>query len=182
MGGPINQEAGAPPPPSFPHTMLNEKKVKDNMWLAFIEKLFTNREIKTNVQTRYLSFKGMSYKSENFLCDISCVQLRKALAQLQCGNTQLEIMLGAWKGVPYTKRLCWGCDLGKVKDEEHLFFVYPNTQKVRKRFCSALPLTHMSTLVLLLGSWKLQTRSPWPSLWHATITRGQIVLHDLPFV
>jgi hypothetical protein len=29
-------------PPSFPHTMLNVKRVKHNMRLAFIEKLFTN--------------------------------------------------------------------------------------------------------------------------------------------
>jgi hypothetical protein len=43
--GPINQEVGIPPPPGFPHTMLNVKKVKDNMRLTFIEKLFTNREI-----------------------------------------------------------------------------------------------------------------------------------------
>jgi hypothetical protein len=70
---PINQEAGAPPPPSFPHTILSVKKVKDNMWLAFIEKLFTNHEIRTSVQTRYLRFKGMSYKSKNYLCDINCV-------------------------------------------------------------------------------------------------------------
>jgi hypothetical protein len=67
-------------PPCFPHTMLNVKKVKHNMQLAFIEKLFTNRKIGTGVQTRYLRFKGMSYESENYLCDISCVQLRKALA------------------------------------------------------------------------------------------------------
>jgi hypothetical protein len=60
-------------PPSFPHTILNVKKVKHNMWLAFIEKIFTNREIESNVQTRYLRFKGMSYKSESYLCDISCV-------------------------------------------------------------------------------------------------------------
>jgi len=78
--GPINQEAGAPPFSRFPHTMLSVKKVKDNMRLAFIEKIFTNREIGTNVQTRYLSFKGMLYKSESYLCDISCVQLRKVLA------------------------------------------------------------------------------------------------------
>jgi hypothetical protein len=36
-------------PPSFPHTMLNVKKVKHNMWLTFIEKFFTNREIGTGV-------------------------------------------------------------------------------------------------------------------------------------
>jgi hypothetical protein len=48
-GGPINQEDGAPPHPSFPHTMLSVKRVKDNMQLVFIEKLFTNCEIKTNV-------------------------------------------------------------------------------------------------------------------------------------
>jgi hypothetical protein len=46
--GPMNQKIRAPPPPHFPHTMLNVKKVKDNMWLAFIEKFFTNHEIGTN--------------------------------------------------------------------------------------------------------------------------------------
>jgi hypothetical protein len=40
--------------------MLSVKMVKDNMQLAFIEKLFTNRKIGTSVQTRYLRFKGMS--------------------------------------------------------------------------------------------------------------------------
>jgi hypothetical protein len=57
------------------------------MRLAFIKKFFTNREIRTNVQTRYLHFKGMSYESERYLCDINCVQLRKVLAWFQCGNT-----------------------------------------------------------------------------------------------
>jgi hypothetical protein len=107
--------------------MLSVKRVKNNMQLAFIEKLFTNYMIETNVQIRYLCFKGMSYESESYLCDISCVQLRKALAQFWCGNMQLEVVLGAWKGLPYTKRLCWGYDLGKVEDEEHLFFVCPDT-------------------------------------------------------
>jgi hypothetical protein len=102
IGGPINQETGPPPPPSFPHTMLNVKKVKHNMWLAFIEKLFTNCKIGTRVQTRYLCFKGISYKSESYFCDISCVQLQKALAQFRCDNSQLDVMLGVWKGVPYT--------------------------------------------------------------------------------
>jgi hypothetical protein len=59
-------------------------------------------------------------------------------------------VLGAWKGVPYVERLCWGCDLGKVEDEEHLLLVYSNTQKVREFFCLALPLTHINTLVELM--------------------------------
>ncbi len=71
--GSINQEVGIPPPPGFPHTMLNVKKVKDNMRLAFIEKLFTKHEIGTSVQIRYLRFKGMSYESERYLCDINYV-------------------------------------------------------------------------------------------------------------
>jgi hypothetical protein len=54
---------------------------------AFIEKFFTNREIGTNMQTRYLRFKGMSYEIESYLCDINCVQLRKVLARFRCGNT-----------------------------------------------------------------------------------------------
>jgi hypothetical protein len=144
--GLINQEVGTPPPLSFPHTMLNVKRVKDNMWLAFIEKFFTNREIGTSVQTKYLRFKGMSYESEKYLCDINCVQLRKAHARFRCGNMQLEVVLSAWKGVPYTERLCQGYDLGKVEDEEHLLLICSNTQKVRECFCLTVPLTHTSTL------------------------------------
>jgi hypothetical protein len=64
---PNNQEAGAPPLPSFPHTMLNVKRVKANMRLGFIEKFFTNHEIRTSVQTRYFHFKGMSYESKSYL-------------------------------------------------------------------------------------------------------------------
>jgi hypothetical protein len=107
--------------------MLSVKKVEDNIWLAFIEKLFTNCAIRTNRQTRYLRFKGMSYDNESYICDISCVQLRKVVARFRCGNTQLEVILGAWKGVPYIERFCRGYNLGKVKDEEHLLLVCPNT-------------------------------------------------------
>jgi hypothetical protein len=82
----------------------------------------------------------MSYENESYLCDINYVQLWKVLAQFRCGNSQLEVVLGAWKGVPYIEKLCWSCDLGKVKDEEPLLLVCPNTQKVRERFCLTLPL------------------------------------------
>jgi hypothetical protein len=54
------------------------------------------------------------------------------------------------KGALYAKKLCWGFNLGKVEDEEHLLHVYPNTLKVREHFCSALPFTHISTLVELI--------------------------------
>jgi hypothetical protein len=59
-------------------------------------------------------------------------------------------VLGAWKGVLYVERLCGGYNLGKVEDEEHLLLIYPNTQKVRECFCSALPLTHTNTLADLM--------------------------------
>jgi len=59
-------------------------------------------------------------------------------------------MLGAWKGVPYTEKLCQGCDLGKVEDEEHLLLVSRNTQKVREPFCLALPLTHTNIIIELM--------------------------------
>jgi len=144
------QKARAPPPLGSPHTMLSVKMVKDNMQLAFIEKFFTNREIGTSIQIKYLCFKGMSYENESYLCDISCVELQKVLARFRCGNTQLEVVLGAWKGVPYIERLCRSFNLGKVEDEEHLLFTCPNTQKVRECFCSTLPLTHTSTLAKLM--------------------------------
>jgi hypothetical protein len=40
---------GPHPLQGFPHTLLSVKRVKDNMWVVFIEKLFTNHEIMTNV-------------------------------------------------------------------------------------------------------------------------------------
>jgi hypothetical protein len=92
----------------------------------------------------------MSYESESYLCDISSVYLRKVLTQFRCGNSQLEVVLSSCKGVPYTERLCQGCNLRKVEDEEHLFLVYPNTKKVREHFYLALPLTHTSTLIELM--------------------------------
>jgi hypothetical protein len=45
----MNQEARALAPPSFPHTMMSVKRLKDNMGLAFIEKFFTNCEIGISV-------------------------------------------------------------------------------------------------------------------------------------
>ncbi len=57
----------------------------------------------------------------------------------------LAKVLGVWKGMPYTERLCRGCNLGKVEDQEHLLLVCPSTQKVKERFCSTLCLTHIST-------------------------------------
>jgi hypothetical protein len=100
------------------------------------------------VQTRYLCFKDMLQENESYLCDISCVQLRKVLIHFQCDN--LEVVLCAWKGVPYVERFCRGCDLGKVENEKPLFLICPNTQKVREWFCLALPLTHTSTIVELM--------------------------------
>ncbi len=92
----------------------------------------------------------MSYENESYLCDISYVQLWKALAWFRCGNSQLEVVPSVWKGVPYIERFCQGYDLGKVEDEEHLFLVCPNTKKVRERFCSALLLTHTSIFAELM--------------------------------
>jgi hypothetical protein len=65
-----------------------------------------------------------------------------------------EVVFGVWKGVPYAERLCRGYDLGKVVDEEHLLLVCPTTQKVRECFCSALSLTHITTLVELMQTMK----------------------------
>jgi hypothetical protein len=102
------------------------------------------------MQTRYLYFKGMSYKSESYLCDINYVQLQKSLAQFWFGNRQFELVLSVWKDVPHVKMFCQSCNLRKVENEKHLLFVCPNTQKVREHFCLALPLTHMNTLVELM--------------------------------
>ncbi len=52
--------------------------------------------------------------------------------------------------MPYVSKLCQGCDLGKVKDEEHLLLVCLNTQKVKEHFCLALALAHTSTFVELM--------------------------------
>jgi len=43
--------------------MLSVRRVKDIMWLALIEKVFTNHEIKIRMQTRYLCFKSIRVKT-----------------------------------------------------------------------------------------------------------------------
>jgi hypothetical protein len=88
-------------------------------------------------------------------------------------------MLGLWKGVPYTKRFCRGCDLGKVEDEEHLLLAYPNTQKVKEHFCLTLPLTHTNTLVDFM---QIRNTVALAKFVACSSTRGQFVLHDLPFI
>jgi len=70
--GPINQEVGTPPPPGFPQTMLNVKRVKDNMGLAFIEKLFTNREIGTSCKQDTCALRVCRMKAKN-ICVTSIV-------------------------------------------------------------------------------------------------------------
>jgi hypothetical protein len=60
------------------------------------------------------------------------------------------LFLNLWKGVPYAERFCRKCDLEEVKDEKHLLLICSNTQKVRKRFCLTLPLTHTSTLAEIM--------------------------------
>jgi hypothetical protein len=69
------------------------------------------------------------------------------MARFWCGNMQLEVVLGVWKDVKYVERLCQGCDLGKVEDEEHLLLFWSNTQKIRECFCLTLPFTHTGILV-----------------------------------
>jgi hypothetical protein len=137
--------------------MLSVKKVKHNMRLDFIEKLFTNREIETSVQIRYLHFKGMSYENKNYFCDMSCVQLWKVMARFRCGNLQLEVVIGAWKGVPYAERLCRGCDLGKVEVKSTRSLSVQICRKSGNAFVWPCP---SPTLALLLSSCRLRTQSP----------------------
>jgi len=55
--------------------------------------------------------------------------------------------------------------------------------QIHRKLGNAFVLLYLSlTRALLLSSCRLRTRSPWLSLWHATSTRGQFVLHDLQFV
>jgi len=54
----LKGQGPTPTPQGFPYTMLSVKKVKDNMWQAFIEKLFINCENETSLQTRYVCLKG----------------------------------------------------------------------------------------------------------------------------
>jgi hypothetical protein len=44
-----------------------------------------------------------------------------------------------------------------VEDEKHLLFICPNIQKVKERFCSTLPFTHLSTLAELMQTTNMVT-------------------------
>ncbi len=85
------------------------------------------------------------------------MKVKKVLRILFLCWLHLLAVLGTWKGVPYVERLCRSCDLGKVEDEKHLLFIYPNTQKVKERFCSTLRLTHTNTLVEFMQTTNMVT-------------------------
>jgi hypothetical protein len=48
------------------------------------------------------------------------------------------------------KKALLSYNLGKVEDEKHLLLACPNTQKIKERFCSTMPLTHIIILVELM--------------------------------
>jgi hypothetical protein len=92
---------------------------------------------------------------QHTLLPLKCCKLGSVLNYLLFGCFHFKLTFVSIKElgsalVSYVKRLCRGCDLGKVKDEEHLLLVYPNTQKVRESFCLALPLTHTSIFIGLM--------------------------------
>ncbi len=69
---------------------------------------------------------------------------------------------------------CRGCDLRKVQDEKHLLLVCPNTQKVKEHFCSALPLTHMSTLAELMHITNTVALAKFVAWAHAHYEHGRL--------
>jgi hypothetical protein len=97
---------------------------------------------------------------------------------------ELEVILSAWKGMPYAKRLCRRLDLGKVEDEEYLLLVYPNTQKVREHFCLALPLTHTSILVKLVQTTNMVALAKFMACcqYEKTICPPQSIFHLMDFL
>jgi hypothetical protein len=137
--------------------MLSVKRVKHNMQLIFIEKLFTNHEIGTNMQTRYLRFKGMSYENESYLCDINCVQLRKALAQFRCGNSQLEDCKVRGRACHTQRGFVEVVIWGRLRMKSTCSLSVQIHKKSGNIFVQPYP---SPTLALLLSSCKLRTQSP----------------------
>jgi len=90
------------------------------------------------------------------------VRERKLLVWHQlCSTTKSSSPISMWQHTVWNSARCVkrcvihkealsGFDMRMVEDKKHLLLVYPNTQKVRKRFCSTLTLTHNSTLVELM--------------------------------
>ncbi len=176
IGGLINQEAKAPPPPSFPHTMLNVEKVKDNMQLAFIENLFTNHEIETNVQTKYLRYRTKTKATCVTSNVFSCRKLWPSFGVAACNMRQCQVCGKACHTLKgFVKTVTWGRQ--RMKSTCSLFVQIH--RKLGNAFVRPCP---SPTQALLLSSCRLRTWSPWPSLWHVANTKGQYVLHDLPFV
>jgi hypothetical protein len=142
---------------------LDVVEMRESMRVRYIESFFStlqsSGDAKSSVLLRYLLFKNGAYECESYLESIECVQLRKVLARFRCGNSDLEVVLGARKKtvvaaslelIPCAQRLCRFCSLGAVDTEDHFLLVCPALQQVRDRFSFSLNITAISTLAELM--------------------------------
>ncbi len=179
MGGSINQEAGAPPLLGFPHSMLSVRRVKDNMRLAFIKKLFINREIGTNVQTRYFSFKCMSQRAKATCATLIVFSCRKLWLSFGVTTCNLRYCQVRGKACHTQRGFVEVATWGRQKMKSTCSLSVQIHKKLGNVFVQPCP---SPARAFLLGSCRLRTRSPWPSLWHVASTKRQSILHDLPFI
>jgi hypothetical protein len=106
------------------------------------------------------------------------------------GKNTLNNMLPNYTKKNWSKSLAWlkylwPHTIPNITGSRDLFF--PKRKKNRQNLIFEIKQTKVPSRIyskkaLLLSSCRLRTRSPWPSLWHAASTRGQSVLHDLPFI
>jgi hypothetical protein len=90
-----SKEAGAPPPSGFPHTMLNVKKVKDNMRLAFIEKFFYQLWDWDQRTDKILALQGYVVRERNLL----------VWHQL-CSTTESSSLASMWQHAAWGSARC----------------------------------------------------------------------------
>ena len=78
-----------------------------------------------------------TFEYEQYLNIQSTFALRKNITKLRTSSHKLEVEVGRYiskkkKKTERDKRICKQCDLGEVKDEEHVLMICPKYQSYRK--------------------------------------------------
>ena len=85
----------------------------------------------------YVNFKK-TFEYEQYLNIQSTFALRKNITKLRTSSHKLEVEVGRYisknkkQKTERGKRICKQCDLGEVKDEEHVLMICPKYQSYRK--------------------------------------------------
>ena len=85
----------------------------------------------------YRLFKEV-LRREDYLSLIPEYDLRREMARLRTGSSDLRIETGRWMGAQEVDRLCWVCGQGAIENEEHFLLECVSYEDLRKKMLASI--------------------------------------------